>query len=135
MPDALGSYDPDEENNPTIMRAALQPKNALQSRALSACKRKGFKSTKDRARWRKLEDKTYGGEERHIMFKAWMEHNIELAEKTNARSAIPVRIFTNLMASIENENRCVDWMGANKKKIMASKASAVKSRFGRQSDD
>jgi len=135
MPNSFGSYDPDEENNPSIMKASLQPKNALQKRALSACGRTGFKNTADRARWRKLEDKTYGGEERHIMFKAWIEHNIELAEQTNAKSVIPVRIFTNLMTSIENEDRCVDWMGANRKKVMDSKASAVKSRFGRQSDD
>jgi hypothetical protein len=135
MPKPLGTYDPDEEGNPTIIRNSMLPKNALQTRAFKACGRTMFKSTEDRKRWRLLEDKTFGGEERHIMYKAWMEHNIGLCEQANAKTEIPTRTFVSLMKYIENENRRVDWESANREKIMTSRSSAIKSRFGRQSDD
>jgi hypothetical protein len=132
MGNSLGGFDPDEVDNPTIMHNALLPKkNTLEPSALAACKRTAFKSTAERRRWKALADRASGGEERHIMYYEWMKHNIELAEKANAKATIPVRIFTNLMTAIENENRRVDWEAANKKNVMASRVEAVKSRFGK----
>jgi hypothetical protein len=132
MSNPLGTYDPDEENNPSIMIAALAPKNDLQKKAMDACRRTGFKNKQDRTRWRKLEDRTFGGEEHHVMYKAWMEHNIDICATANSKTTIPTRSFVVLMLMIENENRRVDWEAANKDKVMASRATLIKSRFGKK---
>lgn len=133
MGKSVYSYDPDEENVVKIP-AWKKPKNELQKRALKACRRPilQFKSREERKEWNTLEDKTYGSEERHILYAAWIVHNIEECEKANALSPRPVRTFKILLAMIENENRRVDWEAGNAKKIMDARSSAVKSRFARK---
>ena len=122
----IGWYDPDEdEGNERKYQAWQIPKTNLLISAMSASGRKYLKSREEQRRWKFIEEKTLGSTEYQIMFEAWVRHNIELNVSANTRSL--TRSFAALMTMIENREREVDWIIANKEEVMKSRAQSIKS--------
>jgi len=125
----IGYFDPDYDDENQAKRHAWQiPKTDLLKKAMSASGRKYFKKKKEQRRWRFLEERTLGATETHIMFRAWIQHNIELNISANAQSV--TRSFAGLMTMIENKEREIDWTIANKEEVMRNRMQSIKSIMG-----
>ena len=125
----VGFDSGDDDDNERVRPAWQTPKGTdlLTIRALKACNRVYFKTHDEQRRWVKIKDHILGGEERNVLYKAWMVHCIETAEERNA--AVFKRIFPNLMTQIENDAARVDWEVVNRESVLTASSSKVKSRF------
>lgn len=125
----VGYYDPDaDDSNERKLQAWQKPKTDLLVDAMNVSGRKYFKSRDEEKRWKLIEERTLGSTERHIMYGAWIRHNIELNIAANARSL--TRSFSQLMKSIENKEREVDWTLANKEAVMRNRVESIRSILG-----
>jgi len=130
----IGLFDPDEDDaNPRVRPGWSKPKTELQRSALASCNRRWFKSSGERREWNALEQKALGGTQESIMHQEWIKHNIQLCVTANSRR--PERSFTILIKMIQNEDRKVDWIVANRDKVLAARSTAIKSIFDRKKDD
>lgn len=126
---SIGAYDPDGEENTQVRPAWSKPKDDLDTAALKACGRQYFKSSTERKVWRALRDKAQGATEEDIMYSAWMEHNVGLCRDANIKMKHIVRVFATLISMIENDQRRIDWVAANRERIMKERASSVTDSF------
>lgn len=94
---------------------------------LSSTGRKYFKTSGERKEWKALQDMALGADDGSIMFDAWIRHNIDLARKANMRQT--VRTLPWVLTAIKNESRRVDWVAANRERILKERANALEEQF------
>ena len=88
-----------------------------------------FKSQTERNRWKALQEKALGADDDSVMFDAWIKHNIDLAKKVNQSERRIVRTVPWVCSAIENQERQVDWVAANRERILQERAKVVEEQF------
>lgn len=133
----VGSYDPDADDRVTgLQKARPKGKTDLQRSALLATGHRTqqgeaglFGSNDQKKRFRAIEDRALGADEESRMIAAWMRHNIKLA--ADANKFMTIRSMWWLLAAMENEDRMIDWISANRQRVLKEEHEFVKDMFDR----
>lgn len=123
-----------EEMRSAAVPGWARPKTPLQKRALLATGHRnrvgeaGLFPYRDLAnRFRAVEEKARGATQEEIMMQEWMLHCIGYCEEKNKTQI--VRSLKILVAMIENEDKRIVWIAANRERVLAARGDALKSRF------
>lgn len=127
----IGYYDPDEDERPAKVPAKYTPRDDLDHRMVKSVGCKYYSNQSRYQNWKKIRGIIQGVDEASVLYRAWVIHNIGIAERLNARRIHLTMddLFRNILDERYGGDNRNTWIAKNREKVLQERAKSIEDLY------